>query len=246
MRMMFQTFLDTTVSLLDVLGEFSSKNEPLEVKDLIDLYTTDVISSCAFGIESNTLKNQNSEIVKYGKISMRSLDFRIKVMFLVPDRILEFFNVKLMPKHIEDYFISIVRQTIEFREKNDIQRNDFLQCLMQLKNGYEVKDGENIGQGKTKALQKLTLNQVVAECFAFYIAGFETSSVTISMALLELALNQDIQERLRNEIMSCVKETDGKITYEALMEMKYLDQVVNGKLIQLLSFKCNRNSIILL
>lgn len=239
MRMMFETFLDTTVALLDVLGEFSAKHEPLEVKDLSDRYTTDVLSSCAFGIQSNSLKNSDSELVKIGKITMRSLDFRIKVMFLIPDRILEFFNARMMPKHIENYFISLVRNTVEYREKNNVQRNDFMQCLIQLKNGYEIKDSEGIGEGKTRTMQKLTLNQVAAECFVFYTAGFETSAVTISMALLELALNQNIQERLRNEINSHLKETDGKITYEALMEMKYLDQVVNGNLflIYLLHFQ---------
>lgn len=229
MRMMFQTFLDTTVSLLEVLGEFSAKHEPVDVKDLIDRYTTDVISSCAFGIECNSLKNPDSELVKIGKITMRSLDFRIKVMFLIPERILELFNVRLMPKHIEDYFISIVKNTVDYREKNGVQRNDFMQCLIQLKNGYEIKDNDDDGQDKTR-VQNLTLKQVAAECFVFYTAGFETSAVTIAMALLELTLNQNVQERLREEIHSCLKGSDGKITYEGLMEMKYLEQVVNGKL----------------
>lgn len=46
--------------------------------------------------------------------------------------------------------------------------------------------------------------------------------------LTELAYHKDIQEKLRDEINEVVKKYDGKITYEALSEMHYLDQVING------------------
>ena len=34
---------------------------PIEVKETMARFTTDVISACAFGIDSNSLKNPNSE-----------------------------------------------------------------------------------------------------------------------------------------------------------------------------------------
>jgi hypothetical protein len=45
---------------------------------------------------------------------------------------------------------------------------------------------------------------------------------------LEVSLHQDIQERLREEIDAVLKKHDGKITYEAIQEMEYLDKVVAG------------------
>jgi cytochrome P450 family 6 len=72
------------------------------------------------------------------------------------------------------------------------------------------------------------MNSLAAQAFVFYLGGFETSSTTKTFCLYELSLHQDIQDRLRDEIDVVLKKHDGKITYEAIQEMKYLDKVVTG------------------
>jgi cytochrome P450 family 9 len=44
----------------------------------------------------------------------------------------------------------------------------------------------------------------------------------------ELAVNQDVQAKLIQEVDDTWNECDGKITYEALMSMKYMDMAVSG------------------
>jgi cytochrome P450 len=63
----------------------------------------------------------------------------------------------------------------------------------------------------------------------FFAAGFETSSTTMTFCLYELALNPDIQQRLRAEIDTVLHKYGGNITYESVLEMKYLEKVVDGK-----------------
>ena len=65
--------------------------------------------------------------------------------------------------------------------------------------------------------------------FSFF-AGFETSSTAMTFCFYELAINQEIQDRARDEILTVMKAHDGKITYEALGEMHYLHMVFNGLL----------------
>lgn len=63
----------------------------------------------------------------------------------------------------------------------------------------------------------------------FFVAGFETNSTTISMALYELAIQPHIQNKLRAEILENMKSNGGELTYDGISEMKYLGMVVSGK-----------------
>jgi cytochrome P450 family 6 len=69
----------------------------------------------------------------------------------------------------------------------------------------------------------------VAQATQFFLAGFETTSSTISFALYELAINQDIQRKLRKEIRNVLSKFDEEISYESLKEMEYLDMCVKGE-----------------
>jgi cytochrome P450 family 6 len=68
----------------------------------------------------------------------------------------------------------------------------------------------------------------VAQAFAFLAAGFETSATTLSFALYELALQPNIQERLRAEMTQVLSKHQGELTYDGMNEMSYLDMVISG------------------
>jgi cytochrome P450 family 6 len=51
----------------------------------------------------------------------------------------------------------------------------------------------------------------------------------MTFCLYELSLHQDIQERVREEIDIVLRKHDGKIIYDAIQEMEYLDKVVSGE-----------------
>lgn len=75
---------------------------------------------------------------------------------------------------------------------------------------------------------KLTVEEAAAQAFIFFLAGFETTSTTISFALFEMAQNQEIQSRAREEVRN-IKEKCGGLIYESIMEMHYLDTILFGK-----------------
>lgn len=79
---------------------------------------------------------------------------------------------------------------------------------------------------------ELTDVLIAAQAFVFFGAGFETSSTTISNALYELALNEDVQDKLREEIDEEYIKHNGNFTYENIKKMSYLDKVFKGTLIR--------------
>ncbi|GJQ80399.1 Cyp6a9 [Trypoxylus dichotomus] len=71
---------------------------------------------------------------------------------------------------------------------------------------------------------------MVAQSVVFFAAGFETSSTTMTFCLHELAHNLDIQNRLRKEINEIIQKYDGKLTFDGIMEMKFLNMVLDETL----------------
>lgn len=129
-------------------------------------------------------------------------------------------NLQVTPNSIQGFFMKLVVDTVEYREKNKIERNDFLSMLIQLKNNGKL-------DGDEKEIGKISFTDLAAQCFVFFLAGFETSSTAVSYALYELSINQDLQDKTRREIEKVLAQHDGEITYEAIMGMEYCGQVIN-------------------
>lgn len=229
LKMMFQTLFDTTISLKVVVEKHYEQSEPIDVKEVVSCFTTDAIASWAFGIKCNSLGNSRSEFRETGKLFMDNIGTRAALSFLIPHKLLHFFNIRLMSRTVERYFIDTVANVVKYRENNNIIRKDMIHLLMQLKNEEQNTEDETLNGNSNKTGDSLTLNQIAAQCFIFFMAGFDTSASTMTMALLELALHQDIQNTVREEIKSKIAENDGILDYDTVMKMKYFDSVICGK-----------------
>jgi len=209
-------------------------NDQFEFRDVMARFTTNIISSVAFGIDNDCINDPDHLFRKMGvKIFEPTLKNSITdtIAIFVPG-ILKFIKIKSVEDDVEEFFFSIVRQTIEHREKSNFSRNDFMQLMIQLKNqGYVSadKDSELDKNSVKNEPKKLTINEIAAQVFIFFIAGFETSSSTTFFCLYELAKNPEIQKKVQDEIDQVLKKHDG-ITYESLSEMKYLECCIDETL----------------
>lgn len=215
MKVMFETLLDKTNGLEKLVQQYSASQKPFVIKEVLEKFTTDIIGSCAFGLECNTLEEETNEFSMYGQKSLKPNILHHIASGFLPWSLMGFLGMKLTQNDITDFFSNIVKDTIRYRETNVVTRKDFMDLLLKLKNE-----------------QGLSENDIIAQCFIFFIGGFETSSTTMTFAMLELAQNQQIQEKLRKEIKKVLSKHEGKISYEAVMEMRYLEQVINGSYIR--------------
>ena len=60
----------------------------------------------------------------------------------------------------------------------------------------------NFRKHSQKTSSSFCVDQLVAICYDFFLAGAETSSTTLAWAVLFMTLNQDVQEKVAREIRS--------------------------------------------
>lgn len=226
MKFIFPTIIKVTHNLVEVFGEQLREDKVVELKEILARYTTDVIGKVAFGIACNSLRDPDAEFRIMGRRSFSEERHGPVVSGFLHSfpNLARRLRMRSINDDISAFFMRIVRETVEYREKNNIQCNDFMSILIDLRNDRKLR-GEN---GEDKCL---TLAEMAAQTFVFFIAGFETSSTTMSFALYELALQPQLQERLRSEVVDSFARYNNEFTYECLQEMEYMDQVVAGKLI---------------
>lgn len=225
LKFMFPTIVEVSQRFREALDELLCADNVQDVKDLSARFTTDVIGSCAFGIECNSLKDPDNEFRKYGRMAFQlKIGILTRALMMLFPAAAKIFRLKVFQEDMTEFFMRIVRETVEYRQTNKIKRNDFMNSLIELMN-TSTRDSDT-----NTELEKLTLEQATAQAFLFFIAGFETSSTTMMFTLYELALNQDIQEKARKEIEEILKKYEGDLSYEAVKEMAYVDQIINEAL----------------
>ncbi|XP_036139076.1 cytochrome P450 6A1 isoform X2 [Monomorium pharaonis] len=216
LKEMFSLISECADCLVEYMEKVVSNSESIECCELMAKYTTDVIGSCVFGIETNALSNKDSEFCKMVKKILtptwKSV-LRSKLRTFFP-KFYNKFGYILPETEITKFFTRIVIETIDYRETNNVIRNDFIDKLRELK-----KQADNMND------IALTDSLIAAQAFAFFVVGFETSSTTISNALYELALNQNIQKILRKEIDEIYVKHGKDLTYDNINKMEYLDKI---------------------
>ncbi|XP_014275142.1 cytochrome P450 6a2 [Halyomorpha halys] len=227
MKAMFPLFINCAEAFDSLI--LTKIGSDVEIKDLVGRLTTDIICCCAFGLDVNTIKEPDHKLRKIGADVFR-MKFIDKVKFAILQampKLADKIEARFTPKETEDYIVNLIEKTMEYREKNNIKRNDFLDLLIQLKNkgtiGEEMKD--EIEEQKCQPFE-FTIGLMAAQCFVFLVAGLETSSSVQSFCLYELAVNQDIQTKVQKEINEII-EKHGGLTYQAVYEMEYLDMVIS-------------------
>ncbi|CAL7950311.1 unnamed protein product [Xylocopa violacea] len=208
LKEMFPLIVQSAESLDKYLDQVAESGQSVECRDLAAKFTTDIIGSCAFGINMNALSDEESEFRRMGRqIFEKSLRQRAKNCCRQFSPFLyRTFGSYLQDHEVTTFFINLINDTVKYRKENNVSRPDFINMLMELQEHPEKIDN-------------------ITQAFVFFIAGFETSSTTISFALYELAQNQDIQDKLREEIRETYSQNNGALTYEQLKGMKYLDKV---------------------
>ena len=73
---------------------------------------------------------------------------------------------------------------------------------------------------------RLSDDEVAAQSIGFLLAGFDATSVTLSLTCFFLATNPEVQEKLQHEIDSVWTNSEEMPSYDTVRELPYLDMVI--------------------
>lgn len=172
-----------------------------DAQEAMSRVTIDVIGLGAFGHDFGALEGRASAartaLVEGLGLAASPLLFVLPSFFKLPTES----NTRLR-RHLASLDTLVADLLAQKRERSgSAGRADLLDLILA---GCEGEDG-------------LSDRELHDNIFTFFLAGHETSAVTLSMALYNLALHQDWQRRLREEVCEVLGDTSpGDATAEAL------------------------------
>ncbi|CAG9766996.1 unnamed protein product [Ceutorhynchus assimilis] len=215
-KLMFAHILNETTAMIDYIDGLVNMSD-VESKEICAKYSTNVIAKCAFGVDAKSFESEQAEFRKLGR---RIFDFRYSTAirqftcFLFPN-IVQWFNISVIDDdtlaRLKIIFLEVYNSRLS---SGNFEGNDLVDILIEA----------------TKNLPEFDENVLLGQAIQFFLAGFETTGSILSFTLYELCLDQEIQEKLREEIFEITKKHNNSITYESISEMKYLDMCVTETL----------------
>ncbi|XP_042886027.1 cytochrome P450 9e2-like [Penaeus japonicus] len=225
MKGMFSLVCQKADDLVSFCLKEARTKPSVDMKYNFGRYTMDTIASCAFGIECNSLVDEKpifaEKVESFFKVTP-GMVLRIVFMFMVP-KIAHALDIRFSVP-ATDFFEEVARETLHARRKGE-KRGDFLDLLLEaeIPNGdaEAMQNGTQSPKSK-KALDELT---IISQSVLFLVAGYDTTASTLAFASFLLAKHPEIQQRLRQEMNELIDQ-HGDITYQGIMEAKYLDACI--------------------
>lgn len=157
LKAMFDLLAQKADKLVNTIGTKSSSGS-IDVNDLFFRYIIDNTASTAFGIDSNCIEGEDSELMATIQKSAQPVNFLVRNIaqkYRKLGRLLKFCE---RPKKVTQMLHDTVRRMIQFRNENpDYDRNDFMNSMIKL-HDPSLED-------------PLTFNQVAALANEILVAG---------------------------------------------------------------------------
>ncbi|XP_041640995.1 cytochrome P450 3A40-like [Cheilinus undulatus] len=226
LKEMFDIMKRHSANLISNMKKKSDRDEPLELKEFFGPYSMDVVTSTAFSVDIDSLNNPSDPFVINIK-KMLNFDLLNPLLLLVAifpfmGPVLQKFEFSFFPASVTDFFYAALQKLKTERKTNKKKaRVDFLQLMID-----SQKENDPSGAVHEKGLSD---HEILSQAMIFLLAGYETSSSSLTFLAYNLAINPDVMKKLQKEI-DATFPNKAPVEYQALMQMEYLESAINESL----------------
>ena len=207
----------------DIASQLMQKWERVNPGELVDVtadttrLTLDTIALCGFGYRFNSFYRDTQHpfvssmmiMLQESQIRSRQLPMQTRLRRRATRQLEEAY------RYIQDEVFKIIE---ERRRSGDVEdHRDLLSCML---TGVDKRSG-----------QKLSDDNIVAQCITFLVAGHETTSGLLSFAISYLIKHPEVVARAQEEV-DRVLGTDTSVlpTYQQIQGLTYVTQILNETL----------------
>ena len=183
--------------------------------DWFSKLTLEVILSTAFGVDANIQMGENTEMLEKAKAVFR-VPFIVRQIARLPFGSSILLLLLYLRGSQMGYFEGVAKEIITTRRQQGLTGRKDLIHLMMMANDETTVEG----------VSRLSDDEIVAQAITFLLAGYETSSNTLAFTLYHMAVNPDVQDKLRTEIKDALESNAKQPLYDVAQNIEYLDCVV--------------------
>uniref|UniRef100_A0A669EWQ2 unspecific monooxygenase n=1 Tax=Oreochromis niloticus TaxID=8128 RepID=A0A669EWQ2_ORENI len=206
LKEMFDIMKQHSTVLISSMKKKADKDEPLELKEFFGPYSMDVVTSTAFSVDIDSLNNPSDPFVTNIK-KMLKFDLFSPILLAVGKVFI------LIHEATFDYHSCSQTVFVDFQT-----RVDFLQLMIDSQQNNDSKQDKG-----------LTDHEILSQAMIFLFAGYETTSSSLTFLSYNLATNPRVMKKLQEEV-DATFPNKAPIQYQELMQMEYLDCVINESL----------------
>ncbi|KAK8764331.1 hypothetical protein V5799_033060 [Amblyomma americanum] len=240
LRKMQETIDKCALHMAERLKEVAKRSEDVNTKGYYGYFAFEAVSRCSFGARFSPKSDEERAFVRSARHAFFTPVTPWIVLTAFFQRLGESFHKARFNKYSFSFYRDATTEMIKQRAESNTRHEDFLQMML---NAQEVSkedvtkaDQENSSPDfessplKPKDVKNLSEEEALAQCVLFFLAGQDTSSATSSFASYFLAINPDIQDKLRAEVDECFRKHGSSPPYDEVQKLPYLDCVVNETL----------------
>lgn len=227
MKMMMPIMNQCTDDFLDVLDGYAAKDSTLDISQLAQALSLDIISKCALAWKVNCQKDPHDPVLWAIRATFLQVENFAIQLGIASSALSAFFGrCYQFTKHgkVVDQIVENLKCVIATRKQGKIPRiPDMVQAMVDVH--VETSKGgvdKPVGQQTTKLEER----HIIANSFLFMAAGFDTTATALSFAVYCLAKFPDQQEKVYDELTKAIP-SDADLTYENIQGLKYFDAMFN-------------------
>jgi len=209
-------------NMINYLHKKIETDPVVDMRPVFKYLTMDTISKCAFGVDLNCFEDPENPMLVNSinafvdfqasnakQSAMRSFELLLDGL----DKLIDF----PMPASMDNLW-NITKKIQKGRTTEKTFHGDFIDRLEELRKEL-VKQGNQI-----------TEDQLTAQGIIFFTAGFDTSANTLGVLCYYLVNNPEVYDQLMEEVTDRLEEHGGKVGYETVAEMPYLEACIKESL----------------